>query len=60
MQKHKLDWDNLTNLDSVIKIKICSEPYKTLDIQIDKDDFKDCFEFKELYSKIYHSNKLQL
>lgn len=59
MQKHKLDWDNLTSLDSVIKIKLTSEPYKTLDIQIDKGDFKHGFNFKELYAGIYYSDNYQ-
>lgn len=59
MQKHKLDWDNLTSLDSVVKIKVTSEPYKTLDIQIDKDGFEHCFKFKELYAGIYYSDNYQ-
>jgi hypothetical protein len=59
MRKHKLNWESLVSLDSVIKITLTSEPYKTLDIQIDKDDFKHCFKFKELYEEIYYSNNYQ-
>lgn len=59
IQKYKLDWESLDSLDSVIKITLSSEPYKTLDIQIDKVDFKHCFKFKELYEEIYYTNNYQ-
>lgn len=59
MQKHELDWDGLTNLDSVLEIKLSVEPYNTLDIHINKEEFKYCFEFKEVYSDVYYSDEYQ-
>lgn len=57
--KHK-DIDSKLLFNQVISIYLESEPYKTMKIQLDKNEFENIIEFRKIISKINLEEEMRL
>ncbi|WP_458628281.1 hypothetical protein [Winogradskyella sp. PC D3.3] len=54
LEEYESLWHNL-QYNKVIRVKITTEPYTRIEIQLNADDFKNIATFKKLYYRCYHA-----
>ncbi len=57
MEKYKTTWMN-SHIDEVIKVKLTTEPYTCIEVQLNRDEFRNIFTFQKTFSRLHFSKEV--
>ncbi|WP_033959942.1 hypothetical protein [Psychroserpens jangbogonensis] len=56
LDKHKVTWKGL-RFDEIIRVKLTTEPYTKIEVQLAKCDFRNIILFQKTYNRLHYSKE---